>query len=278
MIKVGVIGLGYVGEAVLRGFERSHKVHTFDIAKQSTETSTSEVSQKADVIFICVPTPMNKDGSANIDIVRSVLTEVSNATVDKKICVIKSTVPPTTTQTLAQEFPKLSIAFNPEFLTERNYINDFLLQENIILGYNGPIQDIQLLVDVYREAFPNVKQTHITDTEAELVKYLCNTFLSTKVAYLNEFYQICNSIGVNYNNVIYAVAEDERLGTSHWKVPGPDGKFGFGGTCFPKDLNALIQFSKSVGQNTPLLEAVWEKNLEVRPEKDWELDKGRAVI
>ena len=281
MTTVGVIGLGYVGTAVQKGFEPVRKVITYDIAKECTETSIANVAQQAQIIFICVPTPMNADGTCNIDIVRNVFTELSNAqTEHKPICIIKSTVTPGTTDLLAEEFPNITVCFNPEFLTEKNYINDFLTQRNIILGYstNSTALDIKPVTMLYYSRFAKGNVWVTTAKESEMIKYTANTFLATKVAFLNEIWQICQSTGIDYNRVSHHLAMDERLGTSHWKVPGPDGKMGFGGTCFPKDLNALIQFGEQNGQATPLLRSVWEKNLELRPERDWEQDKGRAVI
>jgi UDPglucose 6-dehydrogenase len=280
MKAIGVIGLGYVGTAVQKGFESIVNVVTYDIAKECTETSIQGVLSKAQIIFICVPTPMNVDGTCNIDIVRNVLSRmVTLQTEYKPICVIKSTVTPGTTDKLAEEFPHLTLCFNPEFLTEKNYINDFMSQDNITLGYTGEShKDILPVYDLYNERFKNAEVMIVTAKEAEMIKYVANTFLSTKVAYLNEIYQICQRVGINYDRIANVLVKDSRLGNTHWKVPGHDGHFGFGGTCFPKDINALIQFGKQNGQPTPLLDAVWNKNLEVRPEKDWELDKGRAVV
>ncbi len=280
MKTIGVIGLGYVGTAVQKGFESTNNVVTYDITKECTETSVQGVLSKAQIIFICVPTPMNTDGTCNIDIVRDVLSQmVTLHTEYKPICVIKSTVTPGTTNKLAEEFPHLTPCFNTEFLTEKNYINDFMSQVNIILGYTGDNhKEIRPVYDLYNERFGNANLTLISAKEAEMIKYVANTFLSTKIAYLNEIYQICQKVGINYDKITNVLVKDTRLGDTHWNVPGHDGHFGFGGTCFPKDLNALIQFGKQNGQSTPLLEAVWNKNLEVRPERDWELDKGRAVI
>lgn len=281
MVNVGVIGLGYVGTAVLKGFETITKVHTYDIAKECTEKSISEVVNKSAVVFICVPTPMNPDGTCNTSIVETVLQEISTTTQSEStspICVLKSTITPGTTKQLAKQFPNLTICFNPEFLTEKNYINDFLSQVNIILGYVSNVREVKVVNDLYRERFSQANIVLVNSNEAEMIKYVANTFLATKVAYLNEIWQICQKTGINYDHMITVLNQDERLGSTHWNVPGHDGKFGFGGTCFPKDINALIQFSNTNGQNTPLLNAVWQKNLEMRPERDWELDKGRAVI
>lgn len=276
-MNIGVIGLGFVGTAVLKGFETITKVLTYDITKECTEKSVGDVANNSSVVFICVPTPMNPDGTCNTGIVESVLREISTSG-SSPICVLKSTITPGTTKRLANQFPNLTICFNPEFLTEKNYINDFLSQVNIILGYVNNIREVKVVNDLYRERFEEANIIIINSDEAEMVKYVANTFLATKVAYLNEIWQICQKTGINYDHMITVLNQDERLGSTHWNVPGHDGKFGFGGTCFPKDINALIQFGNINGQNTPLLNAVWQKNLEMRPERDWELDKGRAVI
>lgn len=276
---VGVVGLGFVGGAVKQGFESTHKVLTYDISKECTESSIESLVKKTNVIFICVPTPMNVNGSCNIDIVRSVLVEIVKTEVlHKPVCIIKSTIPPGTTETLAREFPTIAVAFNPEFLTERNFIDDFNNQQNIILGHTGKKLSIIPVVDVYKERFPNTKIHVVTASEAELIKYVANTFLATKVAYLNQIYELCKSGGINYENIKSILMEDGRLGHTHWDVPGHDGKLGFGGTCFPKDTNALISYAKSIGVDPTILQAVWNYNILIRPEKDWELDKGRVVV
>jgi UDPglucose 6-dehydrogenase len=111
-----------------------------------------------------------------------------------------------------------------------------------------------------------------------MVKYLTNIFLATKVAFANEMKIACDAIGIDYKKVIEYSLHDHRLGQSHWDVPGPDGKLGFGGSCFPKDINALIHFFDRHGLDNKLLKSVWETNLKVRPERDWEKLKGRAIV
>lgn len=279
MQNIGVIGLGFVGTAVQKGFENTHTVFTYDINKECTEDSVESLVHKTNVIFICVPTPMNTDGSCNIDIVRTVLSQIANVKVQHKpVCVIKSTIPPGTTERLAQEFSSVAVAFNPEFLTERNFIDDFNNQQHIILGHTGKQLSIIPAIDVYKERFPNTKIHVVTSSEAELIKYVANTLLATKVAYLNQIFEICKASGINYETIKSVLIEDGRLGNTHWNVPGPDGKFGFGGTCFPKDTNALITYANSIGVNPTILQEVWNYNILIRPEKDWEMDKGRAVV
>jgi len=279
-MNIGVVGLGYVGTAVQMGLESTYiSVYTYDIQQECTEPDIASLVHKSEIIFICVPTPMNIDGTCNTDIVESVLRDISNVeTAHPPICVLKSTVPPGTTDILAKQFPQITICFNPEFLTEKNYVNDFMAQVNVIIGHTGNRDAITPLMELYYERFERAQVWTPAAKEAEMIKYVANTLLSTKVAYLNEIYQICQKVDIEYDNIIKILGQDPRLGTTHWTVPGHDGHFGFGGTCFPKDLNALIQYGEQNGQPTPLLKAVWEKNLAVRPERDWEHNKGRSVV
>ena len=110
-----------------------------------------------------------------------------------------------------------------------------------------------------------------------MVKYLTNTFLSTKVSFANEIYQLCEKVGIDYDKVVEYATYDERLGKSHWMVPGHDGDFGYGGHCFPKDLAALIHLANRFKTTTNVLEAVQQTNDNVRNNRDWEQMKGRAV-
>ena len=105
-----------------------------------------------------------------------------------------------------------------------------------------------------------------------------NCFFATKVSFLNEMYQIAEKCNVNWEQAVDGFVADGRIGHSHLNVPGPDGKFGFGGSCFPKDVQALRNFAEDIGVNPSVLAAVWRKNLEVRPEQDWKELKGRAVV
>ena len=109
-----------------------------------------------------------------------------------------------------------------------------------------------------------------------MIKYFTNTFLATKVSFANEMKLICECLEINYEKVV-EYAKYDMIGESHWSVPGPDGHYGFGGSCFPKDINALINFCKDNNILAKTLIGAWQTNLKVRPEKDWEQLKGRAV-
>jgi UDPglucose 6-dehydrogenase len=131
---------------------------------------------------------------------------------------------------------------------------------------------------VYSLAFPKAKIVKTGSITAEMVKYFTNTFLATKVSFANEMKQICDKLNIDYDKVVEYSTYDERLGKSHWAVPGPDGKLGFGGSCFPKDLNALIHLARNLDTSLNTIGGAWDTNLDVRPEEDWKELKGRAVV
>ena len=182
---------------------------------------------------------------------------------------------------------RLRIIFNPEFLTEANALNDMRNQDRIVLG--GPRPWINEVRNLYQTFFSDVPVIKTSSTIADMIKYVTNVHLAVKVSLANEFYQVCTALDaqgldIDYDKVVEYAVRDERLGKSHWRVPGPvpaddtgEPVFGYGGHCFPKDIQALIHLAKTVGVDPKVMSAAWEKNLEVRPQRDWEQLKGRAV-
>jgi UDPglucose 6-dehydrogenase len=130
------------------------------------------------------------------------------------------------------------------------------------------------LRQIYSKVFPHATIVKTGSKTAEMVKYFTNTFLATKVSFANEMYHICDQVGIDYDKVVEYATYDERLGKSHWAVPGPDGDFGYGGHCLPKDLSAIINQFDTYG----LLEAVEQVNDQLRSDRDWEHMVGRAVL
>ena len=279
-MQIGIVGQGYVGTAVKEVFSKHYEVDTYDLDKDKCSVDYLEdIVELSNIIFVCVPTPMKKDGSCDTSIVEAIVKDINDMVVSRnvsgRIVAIKSTIPPGTTNRLNKECENISVIFNPEFLTEANFIDDFKNQNRIIIGGERP--STTKLRQVYSLAFPNVKIVKTGSITAEMVKYMTNTFLATKVSFANEMYQICGRLGIDYDKVVEYSTYDERLGKSHWAVPGPDGKYGFGGSCFPKDINALIQLGLELDMTPEVLMAAWETNLEVRPEQDWKELKGRAI-
>ena len=277
--KIGIIGQGYVGSAIKNGFEEYFTVNTFDkfLDQKSTCNTLKSLVDNSDLIFICLPTPMNKDGSCHLNILEDVLSEINALKyIDKKTFVIKSTVPPGTTDYFIHNYANLNIVYNPEFLREANFMDDFKKQKFIILG--GKNDDLHTVAEIYSTVFPNIEIIKTSAKTAEMTKNMINTFLATKVSFANEMKLICDKINLDYNDVISIALKDIRLGKTHWDVPGPDLKLGFGGSCFPKDINSLKSFSKKLNLQCNVIEAAIKTNNQVRPEKDWKKLKGRAVI
>ena len=274
MKKIGIVGQGFVGKAVFETMKNFYRVETYDTVKESTCETLEELVRKADIVFLCLPTPMLKTGKCDLSIIKNVVGEIDKLGV-QKILVIKSTIPPGTTERLNKECKNIQIVFNPEFLTEANYIDDFRNQNRIIIG--GPRPASTKIKNIYKKVFKNTSIIKTGSTTAEMVKYFANCFLATKVSFANEMKQFCDKKGIDYDKVVEYALYDDRIGKSHLQVPGPDEKLGFGGSCFPKDVNGLIYEMMLNHIHPTVLKAVWNKNLEVRPEKDWEKLKGRAV-
>ena len=272
-MKIGIIGQGYVGTALKEGFQDFYQVETYDKYDlgKSTHSKISDIVELSDVIFVCVPTPMRQDGSCYTGIVEEVIREI-NENANGQIVVIKSTVPPGTTDRINEEYSHTTTIFNPEFLTEANFIQDFKNQSRIILG--GDRKGTNKVRQIYSRIFPNATIVKTGAKHAEMVKYFTNCFLATKVSFANEMYNICQQLDLDYDKVVEYATYDERLGKSHWAVPGPDGDFGYGGHCLPKDLSAIVSEFETYG----LLEAVEQVNDQVREDRDWEHMVGRAVL
>jgi UDPglucose 6-dehydrogenase len=300
--SIGVIGQGFVGGSLTtvmseRGFDvyaydKSGKYvnGAYDYKPQSILKLVEFAENKkifSKVYFICLPTPMNDDGSADLSIVETVLNELANIP-GERIAVVKSTVLPGSIEKWNFQFGEkgLHVIFNPEFLTEANALDDMRNQSRIILG--GPRPWINTVKQVFQTAFPKIPIIKTSSTNAELTKYFTNCFLAMKISFANEMYQLCEALdkqGLNadYDRVVECATMDSRLGNSHWRVPSfeidDNGNhlFGFSLSCFPKDLNALIHKEKELNLKPIMLQATWNKNLEVRPQKDWEKMIGRAV-
>jgi nucleotide sugar dehydrogenase len=271
MYNVGIVGNGFVGGAIYHTLKDKDFVDcaVHDVDPNKCMNSFGETID-SEIIFVCVPTPTNLDtGTSDTSYVLSVISGLPfhhPATV-----VIKSTVLPGTCERIHRVRPDLKIVFSPEFLTERTARYDFAHPARIILGYGAGIDyKSSVVYDFFYKCFPNV-YTICTDWKtAEFIKYFCNCFYATKVSLMNEFFQLAHREGVDWNTAVDGLLSSGWVNPMHTKVPGPDGLKGFGGKCFPKDLNAFIGLANKRDINPTVLAAAWEKNLEVRKDKDWE--------
>lgn len=279
---IGIIGNGYVGKAtsILASSKTDVIIYDKDPDKCShVGLLIPNLAEYCDFVFVCVPTPMNHDGSCSTLIVSKVVHELMDYGYDSERIIIRSTVPVGTSRSLGT-------MFMPEFLTEKNWVNDFRNQDRWILGSNKRNEDLRDGVfSIFKQAHadgallkaPEMK--FATTEEAELIKYVRNCFLATKVSFFNEIYRFCEAKEIDYDKVKELVVMDERVNDSHTQIPGPDGKFGFGGTCFPKDMHALLHQLNNAGLESHVVSACLRRNNNIdRPEKDWKNDKGRTVL
>jgi UDPglucose 6-dehydrogenase len=264
-VYIGIIGYGMVGQAVAYGFSNSN-ILIYDKFKESD--SLEKVVKGSDYIFVCLPTPIKKDESGiDLSIIDENIKEIVKLTDGTdKIVIIKSTVIPGTTEGYTRKYPKTLFCFNPEFLTERAFLQDFINTDRIIIGADNSLV-FRKVSSIYQSIMPNTPIFQTDPTSAEMVKYMANCLLATKVVFANEMYDICQKLNINYDEVKKMVVVDKRIGESHLDITSLRG---FGGKCFPKDLLALTGLAKKLKVDTTILDAVWKKNLQVRKVHDWE--------
>jgi UDPglucose 6-dehydrogenase len=263
MTKIGIIGYGIVGQAVAYGFKGCN-IKFYDKFKNSN--SLQDVCNHAEYIFICLPTPY-KENRIDLTIIEDSVREIvqhTNGT--NKLVVIKSTVVPGTTRRLAKQYPKTHFAFNPEFLTEANFLEDFVNADRHVIGADNNKNSLGLTA-LYAQHWPKAPIYQTDTTTAELAKYASNAFLATKVMFANEFDVLCKEMDVEWAEVKKIVVADSRIGPTHLDVTSLKG---FGGKCFPKDLIAILGLFDDLGIDASLLKTVWKKNLSVRKVRDWE--------
>ena len=275
--SVGVVGCGFVGSAVVHGFNLFAKVMVYDRDPKRKVNELEEVLQ-CDFVFVCLPTPMEsvEGGKCNLEYIEKFFDSLKNYQVgEKTIFVIKSTVPVGTTMRLSEVHPNLKIVHSPEFLTARSASLDFITPSRNIVG----AEDIavgQKVVDLYKERFPGIATYLTLSMESEFIKYAANCFFATKVMFFNEMRLLCDKTGLSWDRIMLGVLSDGRIAKSHFQVPGWDGEWGFGGTCFPKDINAMINTFDAEGLDPKILKAVWEQNKIVR--KDWDWGRSESAV
>ena len=271
-MKVGIIGLGFVGTALLNAIDKDVEVLKVDPILGTNINDLSDFNP--DICFICVPTPMNEDGSQDISILEGVIYEICKYELNSTI-VLKSTILPNHIKFLENATP--NIVINPEFLRERSANADFINSKLIILG--GQEKNTSIIADFYRNHTAcKAKDYQFTDlASASLIKYAINTFLATKVIFFNQLHNIFKESDTQekWETLIDIISMDNRIGSSHMQVPGIDGKLGFGGPCFPKDCSALIKYSNDINKPFELLEKARIINNKIR--RDYDVLSDREI-
>lgn len=281
-MNIGIIGNGFVGGAVYNAFYNNFNTKVYD---KNIERRQNDFEQTIDqdLVFICVPTPMKSiNGSeCNLSILNSVLSEINDKNKrNDNIIVIKSTIPVGISRQLQIQYPKLTIIHSPEFLTAKNANNDFINASRHIFGIPNIKENnknFSKVIDFFKLIFDKSSIITMDSNESELVKYMCNCFLATKVSFFNEMKLLSDKLNLNWQSIMNGVLLDERIGKSHTAVPGHDGDNGFGGTCFPKDINAMIYLMKNNKLNPLVIEAAWEQNKLVRNNWDWSSEPSAVM-
>jgi len=263
MLKLGIIGKGFVGTAVSNGFDNNVKQFIVD-PKVNNNTIKDLVKFSPSITFVCVPTPIADDGSCDTTIANDVLHNLHKQEY-KGVVVIKSTIIPDYLHEFKRNFD-LKIVYNPEFLTEANADEDFKNPPFQVFG--GKWRDCEVVEKAYlRHSSVRIVPTFKVDlTTASLLKYTINSWLATKVIFFNELYALHQngSSAVPWEQFTDMLSRDPRIGNSHMKVPGPDGRFGFGGHCFPKDTQALIHYADSKNLDLSVLKKAVKTNSKIR--------------
>ncbi len=260
--KIAVIGLGFVGGAIYKSLENqqdSVDLVGIDPAK-GFDTPLSEIKE-FDGVFVCVPSPQTENGECDSRIFENVLEDLSRVGFTG-VAISKVTAPPSVY--LKAQKKHLNIVHAPEFLTAANALEDYINGKFAIIGGNVMFyrKEAERMI---RLSQPNLKVVkHCTIAEASLAKYTINSFLATKVVFMNEMAKLTEAAGGNWEVVKDLISSDSRIGTSHMQVPGPDGQYGFGGHCFPKDTSALLKYAESVDANLNVLDAAVKKNTMIR--------------
>lgn len=262
-MKIAIIGCGFVGNALANGIKPDAKVLKID---PKFETNVEDLSAfKPDAVFICVPTPMSSSSDQDLSILDSVISDLKKIKINCLV-IIKSTVLPNYIEKYKNQFNEF--VYNPEFLTERNAESDFINAELILFG--GEKISTSKLGDIYSNFMKCINKNYFTTDviAASLIKYSINSFLATKVIFFNELFNVFkkSNSSEDWKNIIEIIKQDTRVGASHMDVPGPDGRLGYGGACFPKDTHALLSFASSHNIKLNLLKTAISVNNNIRSE------------
>ena len=265
-MKIGIAGLGFVGGAMEKSFKlKGINVIGYDKYKNGGIGSFNDLLN-TNIIFLCLPTLFCENtNSYDKTAINEVCLEL-NSNEYNGLVVIKSTVEPETTENLSKKYYKLKIIHNPEFLTARTAFEDLHNQTHIVLGKgkNCNTETMKILEDFYKKYYPNAEISNCTSLESESMKIMCNSFYASKVMLFNEYYLLCKKNGSDFNKIHDLMLKNKWINPMHTDVPGPDGLLAYGGACFPKDTNALLQYMVSLNSNLKVLKAVIEERNELR--------------
>jgi UDPglucose 6-dehydrogenase len=254
-MKLVIAGYGFVGSAIGDLLSKHHEIVPVDPRLNNNRIKDHK---DLDGLIIAVSTPPDENGNCDDSNIWDVIKQLPGPC-DTPV-LIKSTVPWTSLERMSEynkQWNKSNITYYPEFLREATAKEDFVNQKYCILGG----EDSKFWREILQQSLPLVEHFHqCTLKEASLVKYFANSYLATKLTFFNELFELCDTVGANYDTVSNLLGLDTRIGPGHTTVPGPDGKFGWGGHCFPKDTQALLNEAKDLGIDLSLLETAVRLN------------------
>ncbi|MFH1890102.1 MAG: hypothetical protein ABIJ91_00855 [Candidatus Kuenenbacteria bacterium] len=250
--SIGIIGGGFVGSAI-KQYYKNAKVYDIDPQRK---THSLEETCKQDYIFVTVPTPQSEDGKIDLSIVEEVLEKIPNAS----RVILKSSVVPGTTERLQKKYPNKKIVYCPEFLTAKFAAEDFAFPDKNIIGYTKQYPE---LAQEAAKILPRANTLICKATEAEMIKYMLNSYYALKVVYSNEIYDLCEKLGIDYGAVKEGFVLDKRVNDSHFDVMNGF-KRGFGGACFPKDTSAIVKRAEELGVDLSLIKQAIQSNQKYR--------------
>jgi len=267
MKQVSIIGVGFVGGAMVKSLSlKNVPTKSYDKFK---DLDSFESCLDSSIMFLCLPTLFSEE---KMEYDKSAIHETCQMLEKHQydgIVVIKSTVEPMTTISLATTYPSLKFIHNPEFLTARTAFEDFHNQTHIVLGTTSTItdSDLDFVKEFYHSLYPVAEISICSSTESESMKIFCNTFYAVKIHFFTELHILCKKMNCDYDTVKQLMLKNNWINPMHTTIPGPDGMLSYGGYCFPKDTNALCKFMESMQVPHALLENTIEERNDMRPEK-----------
>lgn len=260
-LKIGIVGLGFVGNAIRHAYDNLFTSIVVVDVDSTKATGTFADLQDCDAVFVCVPSPSKDNGECDTSILNAVLYMLRDY---KNVIISKTTAPPQFYEKMQLVYPNL--VHIPEFLVASDAVRDYLKETNAIIG--GKIGAYRNEAErIIKLAQPITMVEHCSIGEAAFVKYTINAYLATKVVFMNEMSELAIAHGYKWDTIRMYLAEDNRVGLSHMQVPGPDGYYGFGGMCFPKDTNAWVRYAAKLGVNLNVLKSAIKKNVLLRLQK-----------
>lgn len=265
-MRIGVVGMGVIGKSLYKGMSSVYEVRGYDINPSLSVDGLDDVVS-SDFVFLCLPTPSGDSGAADTSFVHEAVRNITGLQSykdlpKKPIFVLRSTVPVGTTSMLARDH-SIDIVHCPEFISQRSAEIDFITSTRVVLGSDND-ESSEAVAKIFRKRFPGINVIKVSPEESEFIKYFLNSFYATKITFFNEMRLLSDRLSLNWDDVMLGVLSSGWVEKMHTDVPGPDGLFGYGGACFPKDVLALSSMFKENSVDCLVLDAVMKQNNKIR--------------